>query len=87
MLEELIYKQNSSLDIYVDNQSAIKLAKNPESHRRNKHVDAKYHFVRDDVEIVESKLIGISYVEYTFRLANFLTKSLTKEKKKAADSC
>ena len=33
--------------LMVDNQSAIALAKNPVHHDRSKHIDTKYHFIRD----------------------------------------
>lgn len=33
--------------LWVDNTSAIKLIKNPEFHRRSKHIDVKYRFLRD----------------------------------------
>ena len=32
--------------INVDNQSAIKLVKNPEYHKRTKHIDIRYHYIR-----------------------------------------
>ena len=31
----------------IDNQSSIKLIKNPEFHSRTKHIDKRYHFIRD----------------------------------------
>ena len=31
----------------IDNQSSIKLIKNPEFHCRTKHIDTRYHFIRD----------------------------------------
>ena len=31
--------------LVLDNQSAIKLAKNPMFHKRSKHIAIKYHFV------------------------------------------
>ena len=36
--------------LLLDNQSAIKLAKNPVFHKRSKHIAIKYHFIRDKVE-------------------------------------
>lgn len=33
--------------IYVDNQSAIKLTSSPEYHKKTKHIEVRYHFVRD----------------------------------------
>ena len=35
--------------IYEDNQGAIAMAKNPVAHRRTKHLDIKFHFVREKV--------------------------------------
>lgn len=35
------------IHMYVDNQSVLKLIKNPVIHPRTKHIDVKYHFVRD----------------------------------------
>ncbi|XP_031287486.1 secreted RxLR effector protein 161-like [Pistacia vera] len=36
--------------VYLDSQSAIHLSKNPVYHERTKHVDVKYHFVRELVD-------------------------------------
>ena len=33
--------------IYEDNQSAIEMAKNPQFHGRAKHIEIKYHFIRE----------------------------------------
>lgn len=44
LLKELNFPQEGPTEIYVDNQSAIALAKNPAFHDRSKHIDTKYHF-------------------------------------------
>jgi hypothetical protein len=44
---ELGIPQEAATDIFVDNTSAIKLAKNPEFHPRTKHIDTKYHYTRE----------------------------------------
>jgi hypothetical protein len=36
--------------IYIDNNSAMDLAKNPKHHGRTKHIDVKYHFIREAIE-------------------------------------
>ncbi|CAM8928804.1 unnamed protein product [Rhodiola kirilowii] len=41
---------NGTAVIKCDSQSAICLSKNPVYHERSKHIDIKYHFVRDKVE-------------------------------------
>ena len=39
-------EQTGPSTLYCDNQGAIKLVHNPEFHRRTKHIDVKYHFIR-----------------------------------------
>ena len=36
--------------IHCDNQSCIKLMENPVFHDRSKHIDIRYHFIRDCLE-------------------------------------
>ncbi|GMF43613.1 unnamed protein product [Phytophthora lilii] len=43
-------KSDEAVKIYEDNQGSIALAKNPEFHKRTKHIDIRYHFVREKVE-------------------------------------
>lgn len=47
ILEELHFQQHEPIVIYCDNSSAIKLSKNPVLHGRSKHIDVRYHFLRD----------------------------------------
>ncbi|KAG2761925.1 hypothetical protein PC112_g25787 [Phytophthora cactorum] len=44
------------LKIREDNQSCIKMTKNPVNHGRAKHIDIKYHHIRDEVKRGEVKL-------------------------------
>jgi hypothetical protein len=62
-----------SIILSIDNQSAIKLIKNPVFHNRSKHIDIKYKFIRDNVETGN---IVIEYCPSEFQLADILTKSL-----------
>ena len=57
----------------VDNQPAIALTKNPVLHDRSKHIDIKFHFLRD---CVDGGQIVIEFVETGRQLADILTKSL-----------
>lgn len=59
--------------LYEDNQSAIHLAKNRETCKRTKHLDVKYHFIR---EKVEEGTIQVEYVPTSDQLADVLTKPL-----------
>lgn len=45
LLRNLLITYNKP-NLFVDNQSAIRLIKNPEFHKRTKHIDIKFHFVR-----------------------------------------
>lgn len=61
----------------IDNQSAIKLIHNPIYHKRTKHIDIRYNFIR---EKVEQNVINIQYVKSSNQLADFLTKALPSSK-------
>jgi uncharacterized beta-barrel protein YwiB (DUF1934 family) len=37
------------IELMVDNKSAINLAKNPIAHGRRKHIETKFHFLKDQV--------------------------------------
>jgi len=49
--------QFDSLPIHVDNESAIKLSKNPEINTRSKHIDIRHHFLRDHVKNNKIKIV------------------------------
>ena len=70
-------KQPVQVELLVDNKSAISLAKNPVHHDRSKHIDIRYHFIRD---CVENGKIGVNYVPTGDQLADLLTKPLGRLK-------
>ncbi|KAK8458543.1 hypothetical protein SEVIR_3G396533v4 [Setaria viridis] len=59
--------------LLVDNKFAIALAKNPILHDRSKHIDTKFHFIRD---CVNGGHIKLEYVEIARKLGDILTKPL-----------
>lgn len=63
--------------LYTDSASAIELAKNPVFHNRTKHVDIQYHFVRENIQKGNSKLI---HIPTEGQLADGLTKPISLEK-------
>jgi len=79
-MEELKIPTETPVKIYVDNQSAIKIAQNPEFHKRTKHIDVKYHHIR---ELVNNKLIEVDYIPTLQQKADGLTKPLPKTKHQA----
>ena len=72
-LTELGHRMTESVPIYCDNQGAKSYASNPVHHARTKHVDIKYHFVRN---MVASGATTIIYVPTAAQQANIFTKAL-----------
>ena len=62
--------------IFEDNQSAIAMTKNPQFHGRAKHIDTKYHFIREQVNCGNIKLEYCLTEEMT---ADMFTKGLYRE--------
>ena len=73
VLREFRFTMSSPVVLYEDNQSTIKLVENPVFHKRSKHVDIKFHFVR---ELVEKKTLAIQYVSTAANIADIFTKPL-----------
>ncbi|GFS13097.1 retrovirus-related Pol polyprotein from transposon TNT 1-94 [Elysia marginata] len=49
ILSEVVNLKQSQFTLFCDNQGSIALAKNPVKHQKAKHIDIKYHFVRDEI--------------------------------------
>lgn len=64
---------NDTPQLMVDNEAAVKLAQNPELHRRTKHIRTRHFFVR---ELVTNGEIDIKHVSSDIQLADMLTKPL-----------
>jgi hypothetical protein len=73
LLKELEHLQEEPTVIYVDNQLAIKVAKNPVQHGRSKPFDTRFHFLRDHVK---QKTIELQYCHTTEQVADIFTKPL-----------
>ncbi len=67
----------STVDIMADNQSAIKLLRNPISSLRSKHIDIVHHFAR---ERVMRKEVAFVYTATDLMIADVMTKALPKFK-------
>eukprot|EP00795_Rhopilema_esculentum_P007998 gene7998-biopygen1703 len=63
------------ITIMEDNQGAISMTKNPVGHKRTKHIDIRYHFVREQVE---KGTLLLKYCNTKEMLADLLTKSLNR---------
>ncbi|KAI3676809.1 hypothetical protein L1987_86422 [Smallanthus sonchifolius] len=77
---QVIWIQNQMLDygmtfmqtpIHIDNMSAISITNNPVQHSKTKHIDIRYHFIRDQAE---KKRIVLSKVHTNEQYADLFTK-------------
>lgn len=73
ILEELHFKQMGFTSIFCDNSFAIKLSKNPILHGRSKHIDVRFHFLRD---LTKGEVINLIYCRSEDQVADLFTKSL-----------
>ena len=74
LLKELNFEQ-STTEIFCDNQAAILFSRDQHLNARNKHIDVKYCFTK---QRIENKEIKLSYVNTKQMIADGLTKSLSK---------
>lgn len=65
--------------LLTDSESALKLANNPEFHKRSKHIDITYHFIR---EAILDKKVDLIYINTKKQLADGFTKGLDNIKQK-----
>ena len=77
LLSELTSIPRRTVTMFVDNNSAIALMKNPVFHGRSKHIDTRYHFIR---ECIERGQIVVKRVSTDEQKADLLTKPLAAGK-------
>ncbi|MCI48405.1 cationic amino acid transporter 1-like, partial [Trifolium medium] len=65
-----------SVTIKVDNLSAINLAKNPIAHGRSKHIEMKFHYLREQVS---NGTLKLEHCRTELQVADLLTKAVTVE--------
>ncbi|GJT79630.1 retrovirus-related pol polyprotein from transposon TNT 1-94 [Tanacetum coccineum] len=67
----------NKIPLYCDNKSAIALCCNNVQHSKSKHINVRYHFIKEQVEngVVELYLVRTEY-----QLANIFTKALPRER-------
>ena len=75
LLHDMGFNQSKPTMMFEDNQGAIELSKNPSHHSRTKHIDIKFHHVRD---AVISKKIDLRYCPTQHMIADILTKGLPR---------
>ncbi|KAK2578209.1 hypothetical protein KPH14_012845 [Odynerus spinipes] len=63
--------------LYCDNRAAIEWIGNNRSSTKTRHVNMKFHFIRDEIEKGE---LSVRHIDTKHMIADFLTKAITREK-------
>ena len=72
-LGEVLRPLSKLMLLYCDNQSAIAVAKDDQSHACTKHIDIWYHFIR---EAITRDIIKVRYCPMQHMIADIFTKAL-----------
>ena len=63
--------------VYSDSQSSIHLSKNHVYHERTKHVDVRFHYIRD---LIASDVVNLQKIDTESNPADMGTKVVTNTK-------
>ncbi len=78
LINEIARPSKLPVPLFCDNNGARALAKNDAAyHSRTKHIDIKFHYVR---EAVQERKISMIYVPTNENIADILTKALARPK-------
>jgi hypothetical protein len=75
-LKELKVKRHGAMRVYIDNQAAKRLAENAVNHERSKHIDIRYHFIR---QVVASGKVQLYYIDTKKNVSDLLTKATSRK--------
>jgi hypothetical protein len=73
LVGDLLGTKEAQVKLLMDNMSAIALSKNPVHHDRSKHIDTKFHFIR---ECIEEGKVEVQHIGTVEQLADIFTKAL-----------
>jgi hypothetical protein len=73
LLGELLGREPEVVELKVDNKSALALARNPVFHERCKHIDLRYHFIRN---YLAEGTVSATYINTVDQLTDILMKAL-----------
>lgn len=76
ILKSIGCDQKEATVLFCDNSSTIKLAKNAVLHGRSKHIQVRYHFIR---ELVGDEVIEMEYCSTQDQVADIMTKAVKLE--------
>ena len=72
---EVVPNMDKAVTLYCDNSGAVANSKEPRSHKRGKHIERKYHLIR---EIVNRGDVNVTKIPTLDNLADPFTKTLTE---------
>ena len=75
LMKDIGCEQEQATVIWEDTAQTIGLTKNPEHHERNKHIDVRHHYIRDQVQ---TRKIDLCYKRTSDMLADIFTKPLPR---------
>nr|GFB35050.1 copia protein [Tanacetum cinerariifolium] len=65
------------IPMYCDSKAAIAISCNPVKRSHTKHIDVRYHFIKEDVE---KDIVELFFVRIEYQLADLFTKALPKDR-------
>ena len=77
LISGLFEKSFDPITIFYDNRSCIKISMNPVFHDKSKHIEIKYHYLRD---MVLQKAVELKYISTKDKTVDIFTKPLSKVK-------
>lgn len=66
-----------AIPLYIDNEAALSLTRNPKFHSRTKHIDVKFHFIRDANSTGQ---VNTKRVDTKNNVADVLTKGMAGQR-------
>ena len=75
LLKDLGYEQKKPTLIYQDNQGSVAMLKNAVVSRRTKHIDIRYHYIKD---MIKTNQIRLDYIPTDKMITDCFTKIVWK---------
>ena len=73
---EVVKDASNLVTVHYDSMAALAYAKDSKYHGRNKHIDIRYHYIRD---MVAHNEVVLKHISTSFMIANPLTKPIGKD--------
>ncbi|KAM2677793.1 hypothetical protein EV1_004297 [Malus domestica] len=77
VLDDFGEMQADATPLFCDNMSAISMVKNPVFHQKTRHINRKFHFIR---EALQEGVINVKFCRSEEQLADIFTKALPKDR-------